>query len=274
MAVSKDMCGSVKKGSGAHPERTCAQSVEIDVTWKASSPKVVVVVPTYNEVANLDKLVQRISDLDIQNLKILFVDDGSPDGTGEAVERLAKKYEGLISLIQRGRKLGLGTAYVTGFSQALIGGADYVLQMDADLSHSPEAIPAFIEKLSGADVVVGSRYVEDGSVDDTWGISRRALSYFGNLGIRMITGLKVRDATSGFKAFRFSALQNLNLNGFRSGGFAFQAEMAHACQRKGYRVVEHPIIFKNRSQGHSKMSALIVIEAIWKLLPLRWSPNP
>ncbi len=233
-------------------------------------PLVVIVIPTYNEAANLDELTRRIFALGIPNTKIIFVDDGSPDGTGEAAEKLAAEHEGRLEVIQRGGKLGLGTAYVRGFSQALSEGADYVLQMDADLSHPPEAIPALIEKLGGADVVVGSRYVEEGGVDESWRLSRRALSYFGNLGIRLITGLDVRDATSGFKAFEAGALRGLDMGGFRCAGFAFQAEMAHACQRKAYTVAEHPIIFMDRTKGRSKMSAAILAEAVWKLLPLRW----
>ena len=181
------------------------------------------------------------------------------------------KYGGRVEVIQRGGKLGLGTAYVRGFSQALSEGADYVLQMDADLSHPPEAIPALLDKLSEAKVVVGSRYVEHGGVDESWSLSRRALSYFGNLGIRLITGLRVRDATSGFKAFQAATLRALDMSTFRCTGFAFQAEMAHACQRNAYTVAEHPIIFMDRTRGKSKMSLAIVVEAVLKLLPLRWS---
>ncbi len=239
---------------------------------RPSTPSVIIVIPTYNEAANLDELTRRIFALDVPDLRIIFVDDGSPDGTGEAAEKLSGRYGGRVEVIQRGGKLGLGTAYVRGFSQALDDGAEYVLQMDADLSHPPEAIPAMLGKLGAAQVVVGSRYVEDGGVDESWSLSRRALSYFGNLGIRLITGLRVRDATSGFKAFDAGALRALDLAAFRCTGFAFQAEMAHACQRNAYTVAEHPIIFVDRAKGRSKMSLAIVVEAFWKLLPLRWSP--
>ena len=238
---------------------------------ESQDPLVVIVIPTYNEAANLEELTRRIFALGILDLRIIFVDDGSPDGTGEAAEKLSGQYGGRVEVIQRGGKLGLGTAYVRGFSQALSEGADYVLQMDADLSHPPEAIPALLGKLKEADVVVGSRYVEDGGVDESWSLSRRGLSYFGNLGIRLITGLRVRDATSGFKAFQAGALRALDIAAFRCTGFAFQAEMAHACQRNAYTVAEHPIIFMDRTRGRSKMSLAIVIEAFWKLLPLRWS---
>ena len=244
------------------------------MTQEAHRPSdtiVVIVIPTYNEAANLDELTRRIFALDVPDLRIVFVDDGSPDGTGRKAQELAGKYDGRVEVIQRGAKLGLGTAYVRGFSEALGQGADCVLQMDADLSHPPEAIPALLDKLRDAEVAVGSRYVKNGGVDESWSMSRRALSYFGNLGIRLITGLRVRDATSGFKAFRADALRALDMAAFRCTGFAFQAEMAHACQRNGYTVAEHPIIFIDRTKGQSKMSMAIVFEAVWKLLPLRWS---
>lgn len=235
-----------------------------------SEPAVIIVIPTYNEVSNLEELVRRILALDIANLRIILVDDGSPDGTGEKAQELSGRYAHRLELIQRGRKLGLGTAYQRGFVEALGQGADYILQMDADLSHPPEAIPALLHRLRGAEVVVGSRYVKSGGVDASWSVSRRALSYVGNLGIRTVAGLAVRDATSGFKGFQAGALRALDVTSFRCTGFAFQAEMAYACQRKGFKVVEHPITFVDRSRGRSKMSLAIVIEAVWRLLPLRW----
>ena len=237
-------------------------------------PLVAVVVPTYNEAENIAELSRRIFALNIPNTRLIVVDDGSPDGTGEAARGLAEQLDGQVEVIQRGRKLGLGTAYIAGFSRALAKGADYVLQMDADLSHAPEYIPDFLERLKEADVVVGSRYVLDGGVDESWNLRRRLLSNIGNFGIRFITGVKVRDATSGFKAFRGTALGSLDLTQFRCKGFGFQAEVAYACQRKGYVVAESPIVFANRASGRSKMSPSIVIEAMWRLLLLRWSRNP
>jgi dolichol-phosphate mannosyltransferase len=234
---------------------------------------VAVVVPTYNEAANLPLLARRLFALDIPGIMMIVVDDGSPDGTGQVAHKLAQEHGGRVEVVQRGRKLGLGTAYVEGFSRALAQGAEYVLQMDADLSHAPEYLPAFLRQLGQADVVVGSRYVKGGGVDQTWGFLRRLLSSGGNLGIRAITGLKVRDATSGFKAFRAGALRSMDIDRFQCKGFAFQAEVAHACQHLGHRVVEHPIIFASRVEGRSKMSVGIVVEAIWRLLPLRWSKD-
>lgn len=239
-----------------------------------SEPLVTVVVPTFNEAENLPELAKRIFALDIPNASIIVVDDGSPDGTGDVATELGKQLDGRVELIQRGTKMGLGTAYIAGFTQALTKGADYVVQMDADLSHRPEYIPAFLERLGEADVVVGSRYVPGGGVDESWGLSRRLLSAGGNFGIRAITALQVKDATSGFKAFRGSALRSLDLSDFRCKGFAFQAEVAHACQRRGYRVSEYPILFADRTKGRSKMSMAIVVEAVWRLLPLRWRRKP
>ena len=235
---------------------------------------VAVVVPTYNEAENLPELAERIFALGLPNPKLLIVDDGSPDGTGEVAAKLTQLYDGRVEVMQRGSKLGLGTAYVHGFSKALAEGADYVFQMDADLSHAPEYLPEFLKELDHADVVVGSRYVTGGGVDQTWSWLRRLVSSGGNFGIRTIAGLRVRDATSGFKAFKAPALQSLDLDRFECKGFAFQAEVAHACQRRGFRVVEHPIVFTDRSKGRSKMSMGIVTEAVWRLLPLRWKRGP
>ena len=241
---------------------------------KALEPMVAVVVPTYNEADNLRELAERIFALGLPNPKLLIVDDGSPDGTGEVADALTQQYEGRVEVMQRGSKLGLGTAYVDGFSRALAVGADYVIQMDADLSHAPEYLPEFLKGLDHADVVVGSRYVAGGGADQTWSWFRRLVSSGGNFGIRTIAGLRVRDATSGFKAFRAPVLRSLDLDRFECKGFAFQAEVAHACQRMRLRVVEHPIVFTDRSKGQSKMSMGIVIEAVWRLLPLRWKRGP
>ena len=233
-------------------------------------PMVTVVVPTYSEAENLPELIRRIFALGLPRTKVLVVDDGSPDGTGEMAEELARRFDGRVDVIQRGRKLGLGTAYVDGFTRALEDGADFVVEMDADLSHDPSYLPKFLDELERADVVVGSRYVEGGGSATEWGFWRRSVSALGNMGIRTVAGLKVKDATSGFKAFRGDALRSLDMADFRCKGFGFQAEMAHACQRRGFRVVEYPIVFERRAAGQSKMSLFIVVEAMWRLLPLRW----
>lgn len=231
--------------------------------------KVAVVVPTYNEAANMPELVSRLFSLGIAGLHLYVVDDNSPDGTAQVAHRLSGEHEDRIEVISRQAKLGLGTAYVAGFTKALEDGCDYVIQMDADLSHVPDHLPVMLNKLGGADVVVGSRYTEGGGSDPSWGLKRRLLSAFGNHVIRFVTGLKVRDVTSGFKAYTASALSSLDMDSFRCKGFGFQSEVAFQCQSRGYVVLEHPIVFIDRTKGKSKMSIHIIVEAIWKLTLLR-----
>ncbi|MCH8063766.1 MAG: polyprenol monophosphomannose synthase [Chloroflexi bacterium] len=232
--------------------------------------KVVIVVPTYIEAENLPRLAERIFALDMPKSSMIVVDDASPDGTSNVARKLRRRYNGRVVVIEREDKLGLGTAYVRGFSQALEDGAEYVVQMDADLSHAPEYIPGFIEALGTADVVIGSRYAEGGGVDKDWTLKRRLLSSLANLGIRAVSGVKVKDATTGFKAFRATSLVSLNLEGFHCKGFGFQAEVAYACQEMGHKIVERPIVFHDRAAGKSKMSLGIIIEAMWKLAVIRW----
>ncbi len=232
------------------------------------------IVPTYNEASNLPVLVNELFALDIPAAKVLVVDDGSPDGTGEIAERLGQEMDGRVEVIQRGRKMGLGTAYVDGMAHALAQLPDYVVQMDADMSHPPDRVPAFLEALQSADVVVGSRYVSGGGSVDSWGIRRRALSLMSNEGIRLAAGVKVKDATSGFKAFRREALASVDLAKFRCSGFGFQVEMIKACESRGFRVAELPIVFGHRASGKSKMSLAIAVEALWRLPGLRFGKVP
>ena len=233
------------------------------------SGRVAVVVPTYNEAENLPELASRLFALDVDELLLYIVDDGSPDGTAEVARELSGEYDGRIEVISRSGKLGLGTAYTTGFASALTEEIDYVVQMDADLSHSPEEVPHMLAKLDRFDVAVGSRYTSGGGLDPEWSAKRRMLSGYGNHLIRAVTGVRVRDVTSGFKAYRASALRSLDLSRIRCIGFGFQAEIAHYCQSNGLNVVEHPITFMDRTRGESKMSVRIVAEAIWKLTLLR-----
>lgn len=230
---------------------------------------VAVVVPTYNEAANMPELVHRLFSLGIADLRLYVIDDNSPDGTAEVAYRLSGEHDGRIEVISRRAKLGLGTAYVVGFSRALDDGCEYIVQMDADLSHVPDHLPIMIRKLEGADVVVGSRYTQGGGSDPSWGLKRRMLSAFGNHVIRFVTGLKVKDVTSGFKAYTATALSSLDMNSIRCSGFGFQSEVAYQCQARGHHIVEHPIIFIDRTKGKSKMSLYIIVEAIWKLTLLR-----
>ena len=228
-----------------------------------------VVVPTYNEADNLPELASRLFGLDLEDIRLYIVDDSSPDGTAEVARKLSDEYENRIEVISRSGKQGLGTAYTTGFARALSEEVDYVVQMDADLSHVPEEIPRMLGKLSRFDVAVGSRYTTGGGLDQEWSAKRRMLSGFGNHLIRAVTGVRVMDVTSGFKVYRAGALRSLDLSRIRCIGFGFQAEVAHYCQTSGLDVVEHPITFMERTRGVSKMSVRIIAEAMWKLTLLR-----
>lgn len=230
---------------------------------------VTVVVPTYNEAANLPTLVEQLAALALPGLHLLVVDDGSPDGTGEVARHLAPRLEGRVHVLERPGKLGLGSAYKQGFAWALEHGADYIVEMDADLSHSPSYLPRMLERIQHADVVVGSRWTKGGGVDSNWGLSRRLLSRGGSLYARLCLGLRVRDTTTGFKCFRREALAGLNFAEIKSSGFGFQVEMAWLCQRQGYQVEELPIRFVERTTGKSKLSLRIIVEALWRVAAIR-----
>jgi dolichol-phosphate mannosyltransferase len=216
-------------------------------------------------------MVGELLALGVDGLEILIVDDNSPDGTGKVADELVELYPDRLHVIHRPEKMGLGTAYVEGFRYALEEGADYVVQMDADFSHSPSYIPQFLERMKDYDVVVGSRYVEGGMLDERWGWGRRLLSWWANsIYARLILGLKVRDATAGFKCFSRKALEGIDLENIRSNGYVFQVETAYLCERLGYKVLEMPIYFEERRIGHSKMTMLDKLEAAWRVLELRW----
>ena len=231
--------------------------------------RVAVIVPTYNEAANMPELASRLFGSGLADVRLYIVDDASPDGTAAVARRLSGEYGGRIEVISRSGKLGLGTAYVTGFARALEEEVDCIVQMDADLSHAPEETPKMLAMLRSFDVVVGSRYTRQGGSDPAWSAKRRALSASGNFLIRLVTGVDVKDVTSGFKAYRAEALRSLDLSRVRCIGFGFQAEIAHYCQARGLKVTEHPITFMERTRGDSKMSFRIIAEAIWKLTLLR-----
>ena len=239
--------------------------------------KLIIVIPTYNEADNLPALASQLWALPIPDLSLLVVDDGSPDGTGEVAENLAAHNAGRIEVIHRNGKLGLGTAYITGFKHALASGAQAVGQMDADFSHSPQYLPDFMHLLESGDAVLGSRYVEGGSLDERWGIGRVLLSWFGNAYARTILGLKILDATGGFRLWRRDTLLGMPLDSIRSNGYVFQVEMAYVAQRLGYRLVESPIHFEDRRIGQSKMSFRIQLEAalrVWQVLLLHRKLTP
>ena len=231
--------------------------------------KVAIVVPTYNEAETLPILLEKILQQNIDGLGFVVVDDGSPDGTGDIADRLADEFEGVFIVLHREGKQGLGTAYMVGFQIALDAGAERIIEMDADLSHPPEVLHGLINELESVDVAVASRYVDGGGVDPEWSWVRQQISYWGNVGIRMILGLKVKDATAGFKGFRRKTLESIGIERLKLTGFGFQAEVAYRCQQAGMNVVEHPYVFMDRTVGKSKMSFGIVVEAFFHLSWLR-----
>ncbi len=225
----------------------------------------VVVIPTYNERENIGEIIPRI--LEYPRLRVLIVDDTSPDGTGDIVSHMATQ-DSRIGLLSRPGKQGLGTAYIAGFRRALAEGAQYIFEMDADFSHDPAYLPKLLELAeSQYDLVLGSRYVRGGGTTD-WGVLRQLISRGGNLYASTILGIKIADSTGGFRCYNRQVLETLNLDAVRSNGYSFQIEMVYRTLRAGFRVGETPIIFPDRRVGKSKMSRRIVIEAlvtVWKL---------
>jgi len=227
--------------------------------------KITVVIPTYNERDNIEKLSAMIL-LQDERINILFVDDISPDGTGDIADRLATENR-RIKVLHRAGKLGLGSAYREGFQIAIADNADFIIEMDADFSHDPAMLPLFIEKMDNYDLVIGSRYMNGVSVVN-WPIRRLILSYCASVYTRTITGLHLTDCTGGFKCFRRKVLESIDLSSIKSDGYSFQIEMNYRCNEKGFRIGEIPIIFVDRHAGTSKMSKQIVREAVfmvWKL---------
>jgi dolichol-phosphate mannosyltransferase len=239
--------------------------------------KLTIVIPTYNEAENLGPLTAELWALPLEDLKIIVVDDGSPDRTGELAEEIAARKPGALHVIRRKGKLGLGTAYITGFRAALEAGAQAVGQMDADFSHRPSYLPSFLVALDEADAVFGSRYVAGGQLDERWGAGRVLLSWFGNFYSRFILGLRVQDSTGGFRVWRRETLLGMPLEHIVSNGYVFQVEMAYVAQRLGYRLKEMPIYFEDRRIGRSKMSFRIQVEAslrVWHVLLLHRRLTP
>lgn len=236
-------------------------------------PKFTVVLPTYNEIGNLKNMVDALFALNIPDFHLLVVDDNSPDGTGQLADELAAHSGGHIRVLHRQEKNGLGPAYIAGFKQAIADGADYILQMDADFSHQPKYIPQMLDKLhaENADVVLASRYVKGGSVDQSWGVYRKLLSWWANrIYVPAILGLPVRDATGGFKLWRKETLVGIDVDRVHSNGYVFQVEMSYLAHRLGYKIAEIPIHFPDRQVGESKMSSKVAIEAATRVWQLRW----
>jgi dolichol-phosphate mannosyltransferase len=226
-----------------------------------------VVVPTYNEADTIEPLVAGILAVLPPTRRVLVVDDASPDGTGRIADRLARERDD-VDVLHRPRKRGLGPAYLDGFRAALGGGAELVVQMDADFSHDPADLSRLLEASGGAELVIGSRYVTGGRVTD-WGPRRVAISRLGSRYARAVLGLGVHDMTSGFKCWRRATLEGIELDSVRSRGYAFQVEMTYRAQSAGFRVVEVPITFRDRRVGESKLSGSIVLEATWRVPLLR-----
>jgi len=229
--------------------------------------KALVIMPTYNESANLSQIVPLVLEQD-PRIDVLVVDDGSPDGTGEIADSIAQT-NSRVSVLHREKKLGLGTAYISGFRWGLERGYEYLFEMDADFSHDPDHIPEFLEAATDADLVLGSRYLGGKVTVVNWPMGRLLLSYFANIYAKVVTGHNICDATGGFKCFRRRVLELLDLDSVRSNGYAFQIEMSFRAWRKGFDIKEIPIVFTDRTDGQSKMSGAIVREAIWMVWRLR-----
>lgn len=230
--------------------------------------RALVIIPTYNEIGNLPRIVPEVLTQD-PRLEILVVDDGSPDGTGRLADEMAAS-EPRLHVLHRAGKLGLGTAYVAGFKWALAQGYDYAFEMDADFSHDPMHLPQFLREIATADLVLGSRYLERRVTVVNWPMSRLLLSYFANVYARWVTGLHLWDLTGGFKCYRRAVLEAIDLDDIHSNGYSFQIEMSFRAWRKGFRLREIMILFTDREEGHSKMSRAIIREAVWMVWRLRW----
>jgi len=228
-------------------------------------PAVTICLPTFNERENIERMLEALEPLDA---RVLVIDDNSPDGTGEIADRVAAT-RGDVSVLHRPRKEGLGPAYIEGFRVALADGADYVLTMDCDFSHDPADVPRLVVAAeNGADVVIGSRYVPGGGTRN-WGIGRRIVSAGGSFYARTLLGLRIRDMTGGFRCFRRAVLETVDLDAIETKGYAFQIELTYRALRQGFTVAEVPIVFTDRTLGHSKMSRAIFLEAVARVPRLR-----
>ena len=230
--------------------------------------KITLVIPTYNEAENLPKLLKALFELPLEDLNVLVIDDNSRDGTGEIADDLKKVYKGRLDVMHRAGKLGLGSAYIQGFTQLLQGDSDAIGQMDADFSHEPAKVVELAKALEKSDIALGSRYIPGGSLDEDWPLWRKWLSTFGNFYARSILRLPIRDITGGFRIWRRETLAAMPLERVRSNGYIFQVEMAYVASKLGFQFKEVPIYFAERQFGQSKMSLRIQIEAalrVWAL---------
>lgn len=245
-------------------------AVDLPEPWRSSA--ITVVLPTYQEADNIPLITSALLRLPLPNLRILVADDNSPDGTGRIADELAASYgRDRLAVVHRPGKEGLGRAYVDGMTRAIAAGAEFVVQMDADLSHSPEYLPGMLGTLlsAGADVVIGSRYVPGASVGAEWPWYRKGLSGFANAYVRTLLGLGIRDVTAGYKLWRASALRAIGLQEIRSNGYSFQVEMNYRAVKANLKIVELPIHFSDRVEGESKMSLKVQLESAWMPFKLK-----
>lgn len=228
-----------------------------------------VIIPTYNEIENIEKMVRKVFSLP-REFHLLIVDDGSPDGTAQKVKELQKEFSGKLFIEERKGKLGLGTAYIHGFKWALAKGYEYIFEMDCDFSHNPDDLVRLLEACEkGGDLSIGSRYCKGGRVSN-WPIGRILMSYFASVYVRIVLWLPVKDTTAGFKCYKRKVLETINLDGIRFMGYAFQIEMKYTAYKKGFKLVEVPILFVDRIEGVSKMNTGIFKEAFWGVLKMRF----
>jgi dolichol-phosphate mannosyltransferase len=251
-------------------QASAERAVELPEPWRSEA--VTVVLPTYNEAANLPVIAAELLGLPLPGLRILVADDNSPDGTGSIADELAERYgEDKMTVVHRPGKQGLGRAYVDGMTRAVAAGAEFVVQMDSDLSHAPKYVPQMLGTMlsSDADLVIGSRYVAGASVATEWSWQRKALSGFANEYVRVLLHLGIRDVTAGFKLWRASALKTIDVASIRSNGYSFQVEMNYRAVRHGLKIVELPIHFADRREGESKMSFRVQLESALMPFELR-----
>jgi dolichol-phosphate mannosyltransferase len=239
----------------------------VDTSSDDTEVRACVCLPTYNERENLEPMLRALAGVLGPGDRVLVIDDNSPDGTGELADRLSAELD-FVDVLHRPRKEGLGPAYLAGFRRALETDAELIVEIDCDFSHDPNDVPRLVAAAADADLVLGSRYVPGGGVEN-WGALRRAISWGGSLYARLVLGIPVRDLTGGFKCFRRAVLEALPLDDVRSRGYAFQIELTYRASRQGFRVVELPIRFVDRVVGGSKMSRAIVLEAVWRVPLLR-----
>jgi len=231
--------------------------------------KIAVIIPTYNEKENIEDALKEVFNLSLNDVHIVVVDDNSPDGTALIVQKI-RENNNKVHIIQRTSKMGLGTAYIEGFKYALENGAEYIFEIDADFSHDFALIPSFLDNIDGHDLIIGSRYISNGKIAN-WNLSRRFISYFGNLYARFVLGVPVKDLTTGFKCYRREVVEFLNKQNISAIGYVFQIETTYHAYQQGFKIKEIPITFTERRIGKSKFSLKIIWESFWKVLRMRSS---